>query len=102
MVPDGHKCARLHGHSFRIEVAVKGPVDQGLGWFVDYADIDAVCRPVVDGLDHRYLNEIAGLENPTSEMLAKHIWDRIAARLRGLERVTVMETCESRCEYEGQ
>jgi 6-pyruvoyltetrahydropterin/6-carboxytetrahydropterin synthase len=102
MVPDGHKCARLHGHSFRIEVAVKGPVDQGLGWFIDYADIDTVCRPVVDALDHRYLNEVLGLENPTSEILAKYIWDRIVTRLGGLERVTVMETCESRCEYEGQ
>jgi 6-pyruvoyltetrahydropterin/6-carboxytetrahydropterin synthase len=101
-VPEGHKCSRLHGHSFRFEVAVRGPVDAKLGWFVDYADIDAACRPVVQVLDHRYLNEIPGLENPTSEHLAKYIWDHLEGNLRGLERVTVMETCESRCEYEGE
>jgi 6-pyruvoyltetrahydropterin/6-carboxytetrahydropterin synthase len=100
MVPASHKCARLHGHSFRVEVAVKGSVDKSLGWFVDYAQIDAVCRPVIDALDHRYLNELEGLENPTSEHLAKYIWDRLVANLGGLE--PVMETCESRCEYEGE
>lgn len=100
-VPAGHKCSRLHGHSFRVEVAVRGPVDPALGWFIDYADIDAACRPTIDGLDHQYLNEIDGLENPTSEHLAKYLWDRIVKRVRGLERITVMETCESRCEYEG-
>jgi 6-pyruvoyltetrahydropterin/6-carboxytetrahydropterin synthase len=101
-VPQGHKCSRLHGHSFRVEVAVSGPVDPELGWFIDYAEIDAACRPLVEVLDHRYLNEIEGLENPTSERLAKFIWDRLVVSLRGLERVTVMETCESRCEYEGR
>jgi 6-pyruvoyltetrahydropterin/6-carboxytetrahydropterin synthase len=102
MVPQDHKCARLHGHSFRVEVAVQGHVDEKLGWFIDYADIDAACRPIVDALDHRYLNEVAGLENPTSEHLARYIWERLVAGLKGLERVTVMETCESRCEYEGR
>lgn len=101
LVPEGHKCSRLHGHSFRIEISVEGAVDERLGWFVDYADIDAACRPLIDALDHRYLNEIPGLENPTSEHLAKYIWDRLCASLSGLVRVTVMETCESRCEYEG-
>lgn len=101
-VPEGHKCARLHGHSFRIEVKVEGGVDERLGWFVDYAEIDAACRPIIDRLDHRFLNEIPGLENPTSELLAKYIWDGLSGTLRGLARVTVMETCESRCEYEGR
>ncbi|HEY5954968.1 MAG TPA: 6-carboxytetrahydropterin synthase QueD [Polyangiaceae bacterium] len=101
-VPEGHKCARLHGHSFRVEVAVSGPVDATLGWFLDYAEIDAACRPLAETLDHRYLNEIEGLENPTSEHLAKFIWDRLSGKLRGLECVTVMETCESRCEYAGK
>lgn len=102
MVPTGHKCSRLHGHSFRVEVAVKGAVDPTLGWFIDYAEIDAACRPVIEALDHRYLNELAGLENPTSEHVARYIWERIVVTLKGLERVTVMETCESRCEYEGE
>ncbi len=102
LVPEGHKCSRLHGHSFRVEVAVHGGVDEALGWFIDYAEIDATCRPVIGPLDHRYLNELPGLENPTSEHIAKYIWDRLAPTLRGLERVTVMETCESRCEYEGK
>lgn len=100
-VPEGHKCSRLHGHSFRVEVSVRGVVDARLGWFVDYADIDAACRPVIESLDHHYLNEIPGLENPTSEHLAKYVWDRLVDKLAGLERICVMETCESRCEYEG-
>jgi 6-pyruvoyltetrahydropterin/6-carboxytetrahydropterin synthase len=100
-VPPGHKCSRLHGHSFRVEVAVRGPVDERAGWFMDYADIDVAVRPIKAALDHRYLNEIEGLENPTSEHLSKFIWDRLVTTLPGLERITVMETCESRCEYEG-
>jgi len=84
-----------------VEVAVKGPVDKKAGWFIDYADIDAAVRPLRDALDHRYLNEIEGLENPTSEHISKYIWDRLVDSLPGLERITVMETCESRCEYEG-
>jgi 6-pyruvoyltetrahydropterin/6-carboxytetrahydropterin synthase len=91
----------LHGHSFRVEVSVRGPVDEKAGWFIDYADIDAAVRPVRDALDHRYLNEIPGLENPTSERIAKYVWDQLVQTLPGLERITVMETCESRCEYEG-
>jgi 6-pyruvoyltetrahydropterin/6-carboxytetrahydropterin synthase len=82
-------------------VSVRGPVDEKAGWFIDYADIDAAVRPLRDALDHRYLNEIPGLENPTSEHIAKYIWDRLVQNLPGLERITVMETCESRCEYEG-
>lgn len=101
-VPESHKCSRLHGHSFRVEIAVRGPVDERAGWFIDYADIDRAARPLRDALDHRYLNEIPGLENPTSENVARYIWDRLAVALPGLERITVMETCESRCEYEGE
>jgi queuosine biosynthesis protein QueD len=101
-VPEGHKCSRLHGHSFRAEISVSGCVDEERGWFIDYAEIDAACKPIVDALDHRYLNEIPGLENPTSENLAKYIWDQLVVCLTGLERVTIMETCQSRCEYEGK
>ncbi len=100
-VPSGHKCARLHGHSFRVELAVAGPVDARSGWFVDFQVLYDAWKPLGEQLDHHYLNEVAGLENPTSEILAKWLWDRLRPALPSLVRVTVFETCESRCEYEG-
>jgi 6-pyruvoyltetrahydropterin/6-carboxytetrahydropterin synthase len=100
-VPAGHKCARLHGHSFRVELAVAGPVDEATGWFIDFQELYDAWKPLHDQLDHNYLNEVPGLENPTSEVLARWIWERVKARLEPLVRVTVCETCESRCEYEG-
>jgi 6-pyruvoyltetrahydropterin/6-carboxytetrahydropterin synthase len=100
-VPEGHKCARLHGHSFKIELAVSGPVNPDTGWFLDYEVVDGAAEPFRSMLDHHYLNEIAGLENPTSENLARWLWERIKPALPSLERVTVFETCDARCEYEG-
>lgn len=100
-VPEGHKCARLHGHSFRIEVVVRGSVDPRTGWVMDFADIKAAFQPIHEQLDHRYLNEIEGLENPTSEELARWIWRRLAPRLPGLAEVVVHETCTSGCRYRG-
>lgn len=99
-VPEGHKCARLHGHSFRAEVHVAGPVDPQTGWVMDFADIRAACVPLREALDHRYLNDVDGLANPTSENLAIWIWDRLAGALP-LKRVVVSETCTSGCIYEG-
>jgi 6-pyruvoyltetrahydropterin/6-carboxytetrahydropterin synthase len=100
-VPEGHKCARLHGHSFRVMLEVEGPTDADLGWLVDYGEIKRAYEPVREQLDHRYLNEIEGLENPTSEILAEWIFTRVSARLPQLRRVTVAETCTTRCIYEG-
>ena len=100
-LPPEHKCSRLHGHSFRCEVTVCGPVDPVTGWFLDYAEIKAAAAPVVARLDHYYLNEVEGLENPTSEHIARWIWDRLAGRLRGLSSVEVRETCTARCTYRG-
>ncbi len=100
-VPAGHKCARLHGHSFRFEVRVRGAVDASVGWFVDYAVIDAAVGPLVEQLDHFYLNEVEGLENPTSENLAGWLWRRLRERLPGLCAIAVAETCDARCEYRG-
>ncbi len=100
-VPPGHKCARLHGHSFRVELTVSGPVDEKTGWFIDFQRIFDAWKPLSDELDHNYLNDIPGLENPTSEILAGWIWQRVKPVLVPLSRVTVFETCESRCEYEG-
>ena len=100
-VPPGHKCARLHGHSFSVEVVVEGPVDPVLGWVMDYADIKAAFRPLHDQLDHNYLNEIPGLENPTSEHVARWIWDRLKPSLPLLTQVVIAETCNSKCAYRG-
>lgn len=100
-VPEGHKCERLHGHSFHVEIEVAGETDPALGWLIDYAEIKAAYGPVHDQLDHRYLNDIEGLENPTSEILAAWIWERLKPALPQLSKVTVHETCTSRCVYEG-
>jgi 6-pyruvoyltetrahydropterin/6-carboxytetrahydropterin synthase len=100
-VPAGHKCARLHGHSFRIEIRARGPIDPALGWVMDFADIKQAFAPVYDQLDHHYLNDIDGLENPTSERLAVWIWERLRPTLPALSAVIVRETCTSGCEYRG-
>lgn len=98
-VPNGHKCGRLHGHSYRAEIRVTGPVDEQAGWVVDFVGIKAAFAPLLDRLDHRYLNEIPGLDNPTSENVARWIWDRL--NLPGLSAVTIRETCTSGCTYRG-
>ena len=100
-VPEGHKCARLHGHSYRVRVSVRGAVDPHLGWFMDLGELRDRLEPVRLRLDHYYLNEIEGLENPTSENLARFIWQRLTPTLPGLCRIEVMETCTSGCRYEG-
>ena len=99
-VPAGHKCARLHGHSFRVSVHVRGPVDPASGMVVDFADIDRAFAPVHDQLDHYFLNDVEGLENPTSENLARWIWQRVQAGLP-VTKVVVRETCTSGAEYTG-
>jgi 6-pyruvoyltetrahydropterin/6-carboxytetrahydropterin synthase len=101
VAPD-HKCARLHGHSFTARVSVEGPVGEPTGWVVDFADITAACEPLRLQLDHNYLNEIEGLENPTSEVIARWIWDRVAGVLPGLCGVTVQETCNAGVDYDGR
>jgi 6-pyruvoyltetrahydropterin/6-carboxytetrahydropterin synthase len=100
-VPAGHKCRRMHGHSFRGEIAVRGTVDPETGWLIDFAELKAAIDPVVARVDHYLLNEIEGLENPTSERVAVWIWEQLAPRLRQLHRVTIEETCSSRCHYFG-
>jgi 6-pyruvoyltetrahydropterin/6-carboxytetrahydropterin synthase len=101
-VPAGHKCGRLHGHSFRIEVHVEGESGVDSGWVIDFAEIKTAFQPLERQLDHNYLNEIPGLENPTSENLARWIWDGLAPALTSLSRVVVRETCTSGCIYRGQ
>ncbi|WP_433082375.1 6-carboxytetrahydropterin synthase QueD [Dactylosporangium sp. CA-052675] len=100
-VPVGHKCARLHGHSYRVEVHVGGDVDPVTGWVMDFGDIKKAFQPLHDQLDHYYLNEVPGLKNPTSEVLARWIWDRLIDQLP-LSAVVVRETCTSGCVYRGE
>lgn len=99
--PDGHKCRRMHGHSFRVEIIVAGELDPAKGYLMDYGDIRRAVDPIEKALDHRCLNEIEGLENPTSEMLAAWIWERLKPTLPLLDEVIVHETCTSRCEFRG-
>ena len=100
-VPEGHKCARVHGHSFRVEIHVRGPLDPQLGWVMDFADVKAAFEPLFLQLDHRYLNDVPGLENPTSEHLARWIWQRLLPVLPQLCAVVVHETCTSGARYTG-
>jgi 6-pyruvoyltetrahydropterin/6-carboxytetrahydropterin synthase len=100
-VPEGHKCARLHGHSFRIEVHVSGELGTDSGWVMDFADLKAAFQPLFEQLDHRCLNDVDGLDNPTSEHLARWVWARLRADLPGLSKVVVQETCNAGCVYRG-
>ena len=100
-VPDDHPCRRVHGHSYKLEVRVAGDLDPQTGWLMDFADISAAVRPLVERLDHHDLNTIEGLENPTAEWLAVWIWDRLEPALPGLDEIVVAETEKSRCRYRG-
>lgn len=100
LVPEGHQCGRKHGHSYVLEVALEGDALTD-GWLTDFGDISKVVKPVVAELDHRMLNDIDGLGNPTSEHLAKWFWDRISPELQHLRSITLRETVSSSCEYRG-
>lgn len=99
--PEGHKCRRLHGHSYTITIQIRGEVDDDKGWVIDFADLEEAWQPLHDRLDHYYLNEVDGLTNPTSERLAEWIWDRLEPELPLLDAVTVHETCTASCTYRG-
>ncbi|MBE1302437.1 MAG: 6-carboxytetrahydropterin synthase QueD [Alteromonadaceae bacterium] len=100
-VPKGHKCARLHGHSFTAKIYVSGKVGNTTGWVMDFADLKSIFTPIYKQLDHNYLNDIEGLENPTSENIAIWIWDNLKPRLPILSKVEVKETCTAGCIYSG-
>ena len=101
-VPEGHKCRRMHGHSFKGEVVVRGEIDPRIGWLIDFADLKRAVDPIVTRLDHYLLNEIEGLENPTSEIVARWIWRQVAPLVPGLYCVVIEETCTTRCRYFGE
>jgi 6-pyruvoyltetrahydropterin/6-carboxytetrahydropterin synthase len=100
-LPPEHKCSRLHGHSFQVELRVSGEVDAEYGWVQDFGDISRIFRPIYEQLDHHYLNEIEELGNPTSENLARWIWQRLKPDLPLLSAVIVRETCTAGCIYRG-
>jgi 6-pyruvoyltetrahydropterin/6-carboxytetrahydropterin synthase len=100
--PPGHKCCRLHGHSYRLEVVVEGRIEPAKGYLIDYGQIKAAADPLLTRVDHQCLNDIEGLENPTAENLAKWFYDRLRPMLPLLAAVTVWETPASACEYRGQ
>lgn len=101
-LPPEHKCSRLHGHSFSITVHVKGPLAAREQWVIDFAEIKSAVKPIIDRLDHYYLNDIEGLENPTSEVLAKWFWDHLRPSLQTLSQIVLRETCTSGCIYRGE
>jgi len=100
--PPDHKCARLHGHSFVAELYLRGPVDPHAGWVMDFADVKRAFAPLYEQLDHQYLNEVPGLENPTSENIARWIWRKLKPTLPLLHRVVVRETCTAGASYDGR
>jgi 6-pyruvoyltetrahydropterin/6-carboxytetrahydropterin synthase len=99
-VPSGHKCGRLHGHSYRVTIVVRGELNEKVGWVVDYADIKRVAGPVIALLDHYYLNDIPGLSKPTAEVLARWIFEKLKSKLPGLFQIIVGETCTSESRYQ--
>jgi len=101
LVPETHKCSNLHGHSFKVRLYVEGPINSE-GWVMDFSEIKSIAKPAIDRLDHTYLNEVEGLENPTSENIAKWIWQKLKPTLTNLNSVEVMETCNSGCVYMGE
>ncbi|MFH1469671.1 MAG: 6-carboxytetrahydropterin synthase QueD [Pseudomonadota bacterium] len=100
-VPEGHACRRIHGHSYRVEVHVTGPILEEEGWVLDFHDLEAAVQPVIDRLDHRLLNEVEGLPNPTAERIGVWIWERLAPRLPGLTEIVVWETDTARAMVRG-
>jgi len=100
--PTGHKCRRLHGHSYRFDVIVEGDVDPAVGYLIDFGELTRATDPIVQQLDHYYLNKIQGLDNPTSENLAKYLWDRLKPLIPPLACIVVHETCTSSCQYSGK
>jgi 6-pyruvoyltetrahydropterin/6-carboxytetrahydropterin synthase len=100
-VPESHKCRRMHGHSYKVRVTLVGPIDPELGWLVDFSALDEIVDPIVREIDHRVLNEIAGLDNPTSELLAVWLWRRVSAAMPHLVEIEVAETADSRCAFRG-
>jgi len=101
-VPAGHKCARVHGHSYRVEIEVRGPVDPRTGWLIDFGVMDDAWSELHARFDHRNLNDVPGLENSTCENIAVYVWEALKPRISALSAVVVSETGDSKCTYRGE
>jgi 6-pyruvoyltetrahydropterin/6-carboxytetrahydropterin synthase len=100
-VPETHKCKNIHGHTYHLTFYVDGELDKNLGWIIDYSDLKEIIQPVIDKVDHHFLNEIPGLENPTCEIISIWLWNQIKPILPQLKRIELKETPTSGAIYEG-
>jgi len=100
-VPEGHKCREMHGHTYLLTLYAEGPVKNPEGWVMDFGDIKNIMRPIIDILDHHLLNDIPGLENPTAELLAIWLWNKVKPWMPMLKRIELKETPTSGVSYEG-
>lgn len=100
-VPMGHKCGTMHGHTYTLKVFISGTPEENSGWIIDYTDLKNGVKAFIDILDHKLLNEIPGLENPTSENLCIWLWQMIKPIFPGLIRLELNETPTSGVIYEG-
>lgn len=101
-LPEGHKCRQMHGHTFRLKITVEGEVDEAIGWVYDHKRISDTMKPLIEQLDHSYLNDVHGLESPTIERLAGWFWRRLECDLPGLAEIEVYETPISSCVFRGE
>ncbi len=101
-LPPDHKCSRLHGHTFKVIIMLEAPVGTDTGWVRDFAEIKRLSAPVIDELDHTFLNDIPGLENPTSENIAIWVWNILKPLIPELSSIEIKETASAGCRYRGQ
>ena len=101
-LPEDHKCRQMHGHSFKIEIHIEGEVDPKIGWIYDHKEISEAMNPLIEQLDHSYLNDIEGLESPTIEIMAGWFWKKLDPQLRGLKEIKIYETPTASCSFFGE
>ena len=101
-LPQDHACYNLHGHSYRVRVEVTGEVNEKTGFLLDYADLKKIIKPVIKQLDHKHLNDVAGLEITSTEHICRWLWERLKPNLPILSKITIFETDSTSCEYTGQ
>ena len=101
-LPDSHPCKNIHGHSFKIKITVSGKINKATGMVLDFNQIDEIFNPIHLLIDHKYLNDIKGLENPSSENLAIWIWKRLKPKLPTIIEIEIKETSETGCIYKGE
>jgi len=101
-VPDGHKCKEIHGHTYYMTVYIEGNLDKKLDWIMDFTEIKGVIKPIIESIDHKLLNNLSGLENPTCEVLVMWLWNKIKPKIPLLTKIILNETPTSGTVYEGK